>query len=48
MTRNIGFIFLAIYLLLVAVITLIPHMIVPQMVVGIVALLAGIFIIIGK
>jgi hypothetical protein len=48
MTRNIGFIFLAIYLLLVAVITLIPNMIVPQMVVGIVALLAGIFIIIGK
>lgn len=47
-TRNIGFILLAIYLFLVAIIDLAPGVAIPGMVMGIVALLAGIFILIGR
>jgi hypothetical protein len=48
MTRNIGFILLAIYLFLVAVTALVPAVVIPIMVHGIVALLAGIFILLGR
>lgn len=45
--RNIGFILLAIYLILVGISAIIPMMI-PVIVYGIFALLAGIFILIGR
>lgn len=46
--KNIGFIFLAVYLILVALTTLAPGIAIPSIVVAIVALVAAIFILIGK
>lgn len=46
--KNIGFIFLAVYLILVALTALTPGIAIPSVVVGIVALVAAIFILIGK
>ncbi|KTD03097.1 hypothetical protein [Legionella feeleii] len=46
--KNIGFIFLAVYLILVALSTLAPGISIPSIVVAIVALVAAIFILIGK
>lgn len=46
--NNIGFILLAIYLILIAITALIPGVIVPSMIFGVVALAAAIFILIGK
>jgi hypothetical protein len=45
---NIGFIFLAVYLLLVGITALMPGIVLPSMLYGILALLAGIFILIGR
>lgn len=45
---NIGFILLAVYLILVAIIALIPGIVIPSVVMGIVALVAAIFILIGR
>ena len=46
-TNNIGFILLAIYLILVGISALVG-MIMPSIVFGILALLAGIFILLGR
>ena len=46
-TKNIGMLLLAIYLILVGIVSLFTVPI-PAMVLGILALLAGIFILIGK
>jgi hypothetical protein len=45
---NIGFILLAVYLIMVAIINLAPGIAIPSIVIAIVALLAGIFILIGR
>jgi hypothetical protein len=47
-TKNIGFILLSIYLILVGIIALMPGFAIPSIVIGIVALAAGIMILIGK
>lgn len=46
--RNIGFILLAIYLILIGLLPFIPSMNLPGTALSILALLAGIFILIGK
>jgi hypothetical protein len=46
-TTNIGFIFLAIYLIVVGIVTLFG-VAVPAIITGILALIAGIFILIGR
>jgi hypothetical protein len=46
-TKNIGMLLLAIYLILVGIVSL-AAVAIPGMVMGILALLAGIFILIGK
>lgn len=45
---NIGFILLAIYLILVGLTALVPAFAIPPIVFGILALAAGIFILIGR
>lgn len=45
---SIGFILLAIYLILVGISSIVPKVTIPPIVTGIIALLAGIFILIGK
>jgi hypothetical protein len=47
-TKNIGMLLLAIYLILVGIVSLIPSLGIPAIVLGILALVAGIFILIGK
>jgi len=47
-TNNIGFLLLAIYLILVGLITIIPSIVIPGIVLGILALISGIFILIGR
>jgi hypothetical protein len=46
--RNIGFLFLAIYLIIVGIIALVPGIAIPSVVIGVIALVAGIFILIGR
>lgn len=46
--RNIGFILLAIYLILVGVSAFFVEIAIPPVIYGVLALLAGIFILIGK
>ena len=46
-TKNIGMLLLAIYLILVGIVSL-AHVAIPGIVMGILALLAGIFILIGR
>lgn len=46
--RSIGFILLSIYLILVGVMSIVPALALPSIVLGIIALLSGIFILIGK
>jgi hypothetical protein len=48
MIRNIGFILLAVYLILVAIMALVPSVAIPVVVTGVVALVAAIFILLGK
>ena len=45
---NIGFILLAVYLILIGLSVLIPSLAIPPIVMGILALIAGIFILLGK
>lgn len=47
-TKNIGMLLLAIYLILVGITSLVPTLGIPAIVGGILALIAGIFILIGK
>lgn len=47
-TTNIGFILLAIYLILVGVSQLVTGLAIPAVLLGVLALVAGIFILIGK
>lgn len=47
-TNNIGFLLLAIYLILVGIVSIIPSLAIPAIVLGIIALIAGIFILIGR
>ncbi len=46
-TRNIGFLLLAIYLILVGIISL-TAVAIPSIVIGLLALIAGIFILLGR
>jgi hypothetical protein len=46
--RNIGLLLLAIYLILVGITALIPGLAIPSIVYGILALISGIFILIGR
>lgn len=45
---NIGMLLLAIYLILVGIGSLIPGLMLPALLIGILALVAGIFILIGR
>ena len=45
---NIGFLLLAIYLILIGLIALIPAFVIPSIVLSILALISGIFILIGR
>ena len=45
---NIGFILLAIYLILIGIIAIIPSIAIPSIILGILALASGICILIGK
>lgn len=47
-TGNIGFICLGIYLILVGIIALVPGIALPVIIPGILALIAGIFILLGR
>jgi hypothetical protein len=47
-TKNIGMLLLAIYLILVGIVALIPAIAIPGIVMGILALVAGILILLGK
>jgi len=47
-TKNIGMLLLAIYLILVGIVALIPSIAIPGIIMGILALAAGIFILIGR
>jgi hypothetical protein len=47
-TKNIGMLVLGIYLILVGIISLIPSLAIPGIVMGILALVAGILILLGK
>jgi len=47
-TSNIGFLLLAIYLILVGLVSIIPAFAIPSIVLGIIALISGIFILIGR
>ena len=46
--RNIGFLLLAIYLILVGITTLVPGLAIPIVLYGIIALISGVFILIGR
>jgi hypothetical protein len=46
--RNIGFTLLAVYLILVAIISLAPGVAIPNIVLGVIALVSGIFILLGR
>jgi len=47
-TKNLGMLLLAIYLILVGIMALITSIVIPPVVMGILALAAGILILIGK
>lgn len=47
-TNNIGFLLLAIYLILIGLSTLVAGLAIPPILLGILALVAGIFILIGR
>lgn len=47
-TNNIGFLLLAIYLILMGISTLVSGIAIPAILLGILALVAGIFILIGR
>lgn len=45
---NIGFLLLAIYLILIGIMAIVPSLVIPGIVMGILALVSGIFILIGR
>ena len=45
---NIGLILLAVYLILVGLIAIVPTIAIPSIVLGIIAIVAGVFILIGR
>jgi hypothetical protein len=45
---NIGLILLAVYLILVGIVALMPGLAIPTIIFGVLALLAGIFILLGR
>lgn len=45
---NIGFILLAVYLILIGIVSLVPALAIPPIVLGVIALISGIFILIGR
>ncbi len=47
-THNLGFIFLSIYLILIGLSSIIPGFAIPSIVYGILALVAGVLILIGR
>jgi hypothetical protein len=47
-TKNLGMLVLAIYLILVGIVSLIPAIAIPGIVMAILALVAGILILLGK
>lgn len=47
-TKNIGFLLLAIYLILIGISSLVAAVAIPPIVMGVLALVAGIFILIGR
>ncbi len=47
-TKNIGMLLLAIYLILIGLMSLVPALAIPAIVMGILALVAGIMILLGK
>lgn len=47
-TRNIGFLLLAIYLILVGIVSLATGLVIPPVVLGVLAIISGIFILIGR
>lgn len=47
-SQNIGFLLLAIYLILIGLVAIIPAIAIPSIVMSILALAAGIFILIGR
>lgn len=47
-TRNIGMLLLAIYLILIGLMTIVGGLAIPAIVLGILALASGIFILLGK
>jgi len=47
-TKNLGMIVLAIYLILVGIMALVPTLGIPAIIMGILALVAGILILLGK
>jgi hypothetical protein len=47
-TKNIGMLLLAIYLILIGLMSLVPAVAIPAIVMGILALVAGIMILLGK
>jgi len=46
--NNIGFLLLAIYLILVGITSIVPGLAIPGIILGIIALFSGIFILIGR
>jgi len=48
MFKNIGFLLLAIYLIIIGLMAIVPSLAIPAIVMGILALVAGIFILIGR
>jgi hypothetical protein len=47
-TRNIGMLLLAIYLILVGIVAVVGGLAIPPLVIGVLAIAAGIFILIGR
>lgn len=46
--RNIGFLFLAVYLILVGIVAIMPGVAIPPIVFGVIALISGIAILLGR
>jgi hypothetical protein len=47
-TRNIGMLLLAIYLILIGIMTIVGGLAIPPIVMGLLALVSGIFILLGR
>lgn len=47
-TKNIGMLLLAIYLILIGIVTIFKAILIPAVLLGALALIAGIFILLGK